>query len=499
MISEEKLQKYQDWIFQISAYQMALALISIDKMTVAPPAGGPYRDARTAWLSGEKFSLETDPEMFRLLQEMKDDPDLDGDTRRAAYLYWRKASHTICIPKEEFVSSEELTNQAYDAWYRAKMADDYSLFRPYLEKIIENKKKFYGYRGSSASIYDQMLDDNEPGMNEAKYDAFFADVKGRLIPLLRKVCAAAPIDTSFLHRNYPAAQQKKFTEEHLLPYLNYDPSWGYQNETEHPFTYWTCENDCRTTTKYLPDNVTAAIFSTVHEVGHATFEHDIDPKYDGMILSEGVSAAMHESQSRLCENYLGRTHAFWEANFPALQAEFPDQLGGIPLDDFVRASNAAIPGLLRLEADELTYPLHIVIRYEIEKDLFDGRIGTEDLEKVWNEKYREYLGVEVPNSRDGILQDVHWCEGSFGYFPTYALGSAYAAQIVHKMREDIDVDEALRSGHYERCMNWLKENVHRYGCRYDAPEIIRRATGEEFSWNYYLDDLERKYTELYHL
>ena len=242
-----------------------------------------------------------------------------------------------------------------------------------------------------------------------------------------------------------------------------------------------------------------AILSTVHEVGHAYYEHNIDPKYDGMILSDGVSSGMHESQSRLCENYLGRSRAFWEYHYPRFQRHFPNELENISLEEFYRAINLSEPSFVRTEADELTYPLHIVIRYEIEKGLFNGTISTENLDQTWNAKYKEYLGLDVPNDRVGILQDVHWSDGSFGYFPTYALGTAFAAQFMHAMRKDLDVDSLLQNNRYDSIMQWLKEHVQHYGCLYDAGEIIKRATGEEFNVKYFLDYIEEKYTKLYAL
>ena len=260
-------------------------------------------------------------------------------------------------------------------------------------------------------------------LNQEKYDVFFNALKEKLVPLIQKVTEAKQIDDHFLFEEYPVEEQKKFMD-HLLQYLHFDPQWGYQNETEHPFTSWTCENDCRTTTKYLVDNVMSAIFSTVHEVGHAYYEHDCDPRFDGMILSDGISSGMHESQSRLCENYLGRRKSFWEYNYPYLQKQFPQQLKDISLDTFMKAVNVSRPSLVRTEADELTYPMHILVRYEIEKGLFNGSISVEGLDQTWADMYEKYLGVRPVNASEGILQDVHWSCGEFGYFPTYALGSA---------------------------------------------------------------------------
>lgn len=497
MAKEELLKKYEEWVLKMSAYQMALAIIGVDKQTVAPKAGNEYRDLRTSILAGEAFSIQTDPEMKDVLEALLKE-DLDGDTRRAVELYYKEMKNIMSIPKDFFVEHSNLVNESYNAWLEAKTKDDYSIFAPYLAKVIEDSKKIYGYRNSSESLYNQMLDDFEPGMNEEKYDAFFAKVKERLVPLIQKVVNAKQIDTEFLYQNYPVEEQKKASKE-ILKYLHFDEDWGYQNETEHPFTSWTCENDCRTTTKYLPNNLPSAILSTVHEVGHATYEHDIDPKYDGMILSNGVSSGMHESQSRLFENYLGRTVSFWKANYPTLQKYFPKQLEGITVQQYVDAINASTPSLIRTEADELTYPMHILIRYEIEKGLFNGTIPVEKLNETWNKMYKEYLGVDVPNDRDGILQDVHWSDGSFGYFPTYALGSAFSAQFMKAMRKEIDVDALLENNKFDEIIAWLKEHIHQYGCRYTAEEIMLKATGEPFNPDYYLDYLEEKYTKLYNL
>ncbi len=497
MTKEELLKKYEEWVLKMSAYQMALAIIGVDKQTVAPKAGNEYRDLRTSILSGEAFSIQTDPEMKDVLEALLKE-DIDGDTRRAVELYYKEMMNIMSIPKDFFVEHSNLVNESYNAWLEAKTKDDYSIFAPYLAKVIEDSKKIYSYRNSTESLYNQMLDDFEPGMNEEKYDQFFDKVKERLVPLIQKVVNAEQVETDFLYQNYPVEDQKAFSKE-LLKYLHFDEEWGYQNETEHPFTSWTCENDCRTTTKYLPNNLPSAILSTVHEVGHATYEHDIDPKYDGMILSNGVSSGMHESQSRLFENYLGRTVSFWKANYPTLLKYFPKQLEGISVEKYVDAINASTPSLIRTEADELTYPMHILIRYEIEKGLFNGTIPVEKLNETWNKMYKEYLGVDVPNDRDGILQDVHWSDGSFGYFPTYALGSAFSAQFMKAMRKDIDVDKLLENNQFDEIIAWLKEHIHQYGCRYTADEIMLKATGEPFNPDYYLDYLEDKYTKLYNL
>jgi len=498
MSREENLKKFYEWVKRMSAYQMALALIGIDKQTLAPVDGSAFRDERTAILSGELFSIETDPEMAKLRKELLADEGVTGDDRKMIELYDHEINKVLSVPKDEYVAFDLLRNESYGAWLKAKNASDYSIFEPYLKKVIEAQKKMYSYRDSSLDLYDQMLDDFEPGMTREKYDVFFNRVKERLVPLIKKVTEAEQIDTSFIECEYPVELQKKYMD-YMLEYLHFDKSWGYQNETEHPFTSGLCGNDIRITTKYLPERPMSALLSTIHESGHGYYMHQVAEEYDGTIFNWGISSGMHESQSRLCENYLGRSAAFWEANYPKLKEMFPEQLKGVDQEHFLAALNASEPSLIRTEADELTYPLHIVIRYEIERGLFEGTISTEGLDQTWDAMYEKYLGIKSPTARDGILQDVHWADGSFGYFPTYALGSAFAAQFVHAMRQQIDVDDLLRNSHYDVIMNWLKEHIHKYGCRYNADEIMRMATGEPFDPDYYLDYLEDKYTKLYHL
>lgn len=499
MTIQEALNQYEDWKFRQSAYEMAMSVIDIDRMTVAPSDGSAYRDERSAWLAGELFSIQSDPAMIPVLEFLHTHPAVDQVTRREASLYLKELMKITVIPKEEYVAYKKACNASYDAWISARQKEDYSVFEPHLLSMIDWSRKLYGYRRSDLPLYDQMLDEYEPGTNTEFYDRFFDRLKERLLPLIQKVRNAEPINDSFLKQSFDPALQKKWTTDVLLPYLGFTKNWGYQNETEHPFTAWTCENDCRTTTRYEEHNLTAAIFSTIHEVGHAWYEHNNSPRFDGTILSTGISSGMHESQSRFCENYLGRSLPFWKANYTSLTNTFPSQLRDIPLEQFVRAVNASQCGPIRTSADELTYPIHILIRYELEKELFSGKILPENLKEAWNDLYREYLGVNVACDSEGILQDVHWSSGSFGYFPTYALGSAFAAQFYHRMREEIAVDNFLERSEYTSCIDWLKTHIHQYGALYPAAKIMEIATGEEFNPDYYLDYLETKYSQLYYL
>ena len=282
-----------------------------------------------------------------------------------------------------------------------------------------------------------------------------------------------------------------------MKYLHYDRSWGYLGETEHPFTVGISKNDVRITTNYDEYNISSAIFSTIHEVGHAFYEHQIDSKYDKYMFIHRFSSGMHESQSRFLENYLGRRESFFKTLYPKLQKLFPENLSDVSCEQFIKAINVSKCSLIRTESDELTYPIHILIRYELEKDIIAGKADLKHLDKLWKKKYKDYLGVDVPNNRDGILQDVHWSNASIGYFPTYALGSAIGAQLLHKMEKDLNVDEILTKGKFKQITDYLKNNVQKYGALYDYNKILKLATGESFNPKYYINYLKKKYSKLY--
>ena len=414
-----------------------------------------------------------------------------------AALCLREYDEAKAIPKEAFVSWQALLSEAYRHWWEAKEQNDYAILAPDLQRVVEGAQEITRLRSGVSSddplaLYEAMLAKNEPGMTLEKYDAFFALVRERLVPLIRQAASAPTADDSFLHGHFDLDKQRAFSKI-LLGHLGFTPDWGVQGETEHPVTIWVASNDVRTTTHFRENDLTAAIFSTIHECGHAWYAHNVDPRYESTALLGSISAAMHESQSRLLENHIGRSEAFWEPLYPRLQALFPDTLGDISLRRFLAAVNRTRPTLVRTQADELTYPVHILIRYELEKELFSGRLSADALPAAWRDKYRDYLGIEPADDRTGVLQDMHWAGGYHGYFPTYALGSAIAAQIMHKMQEEIDVDGLLRAGRVPEVMRWLREHVHRFGALYDTEEILRRSTGEAFDPTYYVQYLEEKF------
>jgi len=500
MTTKELLQQYEEYKLKISAYSLAMTTMYFDMQTTAPKKSGIYRNPRLAYLEGELFSLTHAQEYFDLLETLSKAEDADELTRKETAAILKDLNKTRNIPKDVYVAYSELSLNSENAWEEAYHANDYSIFEPYLKKVIEGKSKLLTYRDDygTKSNYDLLLDDYEPGMNSEEYDKFFNLIKEELVPLIHKIVTKGKIDDSFLYKHYPREIQAKVMKE-LMDYLHFDFESGILRESLHPFTSSFSKYDNRITTKYLEDKLDSSIFSVIHESGHATYNAQVSDELAETYFFDNMSMGMHESQSRTFEIYLGKNRAFWEANYPLLQNAYPEQLGDVTLDQFVDAINASTPSLIRTEADELTYPLHILIRYEIEKALFNGEISVEHLDEVWNSKYEEYLGIRPEDDRTGILQDVHWSDGSFGYFPTYALGSAYAAQFIHAMRKDLDIEDCLRNSRFDLIKDWLKEHIHKYGGINLPKDQIKIATGDPFDPHYYINHLKEKYTRLYHL
>jgi len=500
METKEYLQIFEEYKMKISAYSLALSTMYFDMQTVAPKKSGIYRNPRLAYLQGELFSLNNSEEFFDILTHLSEDEAIDAAVRKEAKVLLKNLRKAHNIPKDEYVAYSELSLNSENAWEEAYHANDYSIFEPYLKQMIEATDNLLKYRDDygQKSNYDILLDDYEPGMNCEEYDKFFALIKEELVPLIRKVVNAKQIDTSFLYKHYPREIQAKVMKQ-LMNYMRFDFDSGILSESLHPFTSSFSKYDNRITTKYLEDKLDSSIFSVIHESGHATYNAQVADELADTYFFDNMSMGMHESQSRTFENYLGKNRAFWEVNYSLLTDAYPEQLSGVTLDQFMDAINASAPSLIRTEADELTYPLHILIRYEIEKGLFNHEFSAEHLDEIWNKKYEEYLGIHPQTDREGILQDMHWSDGSFGYFPTYALGSAYGAQFMHAMRKDLDVEDCLRNNRFDLIKDWLREHIHKYGGSNLPKEQMLIATGEPFDPHYFIDYLKEKYTKLYHL
>ena len=497
MNKTEALKTYRQFNEKIQAYFMVIGTTDFDRMTVAPRGGAEHRNKMLSIVQGELFTIMTDPKYVEAVNYLST-LDLGKERNRDIALAKKRLDDTLIFSKEETMEYSLAQMNSYEAWYEAKNTDNYAIFKPHLMKLIDLSLKRYNKRDPKKNPYDMALDDYEEGMNRKKYDEFFSLVRKELVPLIRKVNKKQDaIDDSFLYKYYPAEKQAKFMKE-VTDYLGFTDDWGYMGLTEHPFTTGFSRNDMRITTNYDEHNITAAIFSVIHETGHAFYGHQIDKKYDNYpYIQMMISSGMHESQSRFFENYMGRRKAFFANLYPKLQELFPENLADVSLDDFIRAVNVSKCSLVRTEADELTYPIHILIRYELEKGIFAGKADLDKLDQLWDEKYEKYLGVKADKASEGILQDVHWSDASFGYFPTYALGSAIGAQIFHQMNKDLDVDKLLEKGQFRKISDYLKKNIQHYGALYDFNQILLMATGEEFNPHYYIDYLKDKYTKLY--
>ena len=388
-----------------------------------------------------------------------------------------------------------LVNSAEAVWHKSKYDNYFPAFAPYLEKLVEANRRFAAYFDNEKHPDDVMLDDYEQGMTRVELDRFFADLRAKIVPLIESIREEqAAVRDDFLYRYYPVEGQRKLADR-LMEVMGIDRSHCGLAETLHPFTMTFNKNDVRITTHYEENNLASSIYSVVHEGGHALYELNTADEFENTCLSGGVSMGIHESQSRLYENIIGRSRGF-AAIVDRLSREiFPEQLADVTEEEFYRAINKSVPSLIRTEADEVTYCLHVMVRYEIEKALFDGTVAVADLPAVWAEKMKAYLGVDVPDDSRGVLQDSHWSGGSFGYFPSYAVGSAYSAQIAAKLAEQIDLEGCIARGEISKITDILREGLYRFGCLYDPGDLLARFCGKPFDPTYYTDYLVKKFAK----
>jgi carboxypeptidase Taq len=403
------------------------------------------------------------------------------------------------VPAEKMRAYSELKSNANVVWEDAKANNDFKSFAPYLEKILSMQKELLTYRDEDKHPYDMLLDDYEEGATMESLDVFFGKLRENIVPLLKRVMDSNNHpDASFLSIPVPIETQRK-TGRMLSEKVGYDFNRGMLRETEHPFCNAIDRNDVRITTKYHENNFIKSFYSVIHECGHGIYELNGNDEIAFTILDGGVKGGMHEGQSRFYENIIGRSAAFWEHVCDDVKALLPEQFNSISADKFFAAANVVKPSLIRIEADELTYPLHIMLRYEIEKLLLSEDIDVYELPRIWNEKVEEYLGITPPNDTLGILQDVHWSIGLIGYFPSYAIGSALAAQFASYMEKDFDVNAVIRKGEIAVLTNWLKKHIHGHGKMYTPEELIKRIAGEPLNVDYYIDYLTKKFTGVYNI
>lgn len=492
---------FLNYVKKITAYEEALNLMYWDLRTGAPKKGVEGRSEVIGLLSSEVFKMETSEEMEAYLNQLLDEKNKDQISEIAlkTALDCKKSFDRMKkIPIDEYQAYVTLQTKAESVWEEAKEKADFEMFRPYLEELVATNKRFVEYWGYEGNKYNTLLDLYEPGMTVNILDTVFREVRDGIVDLLQKIQQSKrKVDTSFINEFFPKANQEALSIE-ILKQMGYDFDAGRLDETVHPFQITINQGDARVTNKYDEQDFRVAVFGAMHEGGHALYEQNVSKDLAGTPLAGGTSMGIHESQSLFNEIFVGRNKNFWKKNYDLLKKYANDQFDKVPLDDFYYAINEVRPSLIRIEADEVTYPLHIIIRYEIEKGLFNDEIEVKDLPAIWNEKYKEYLGVEPDHDSVGVLQDVHWASGAFGYFPSYALGYIYAAQFKNALLKDLpNFDELLAEGKLEEIKKWFNEKVHQYGKMKKPLEILQEATGEGLNARYLIDYLQEKYRDIY--
>ena len=499
-----KYQKTLDHVIneleKISNYNYASSIIYWDLETEAPKEGIEKASQVLGFYSGESHRILTDLKFNKNIDLLLENIDLLDPINKKIIIETKKDIENIKkIPLNEYKEYNELLSKAQSIWAEAREKNNFSLFLPYLKKIITYKQKYVNYKGYNEHPYDALLDDYEPGITVKQLDIFFDNLKNRLVPLILKINKKKNfISNDILKLDYPIEKQKEFSI-FIAKYLGFDFKRGLLRESTHPFSMSLNKYDVRMTTRYFLNDLQSSLFGTIHESGHSIYEQNIGEDICKTRLGGGNSMGIHESQSRLYENLIARSMEFWIPIYPKLQETFPENLKDIPLDLFYKAINKSQSDLIRVEADELTYSLHIILRYEIEKELIEGKIIPEDLPKIWNERMEKYLGTVPDSDSNGVLQDVHWAAGLFGYFPSYALGSANASQIMNSMKNKLNVDDILKEGKLEKIKEYLKENIHKFGKLKDPNEIMEIATKEIPNSKYYVDYLIEKYSKLYEI
>jgi carboxypeptidase Taq len=500
---DTRLAELKARLQEISDLDGAAAILSWDQSTYMPAGGAAARGRQGALISRLTHERRTDAGLGRLLDELTPygeslPPDSDGAA--LIRVTARDFAKQVRVPTDFVERSSAHASATYDAWTRARQNNDFASMRPFLERTLDLSCEYAGFFAPYQHVLDPFIDDADEGMTCAAVRALFAQLRAELVPLVRAICERPPGDDSCLRGAYAEAPQLDFGLALATDY-GYDLARGRLDRTPHPFCSRLSGGDVRITTRVFPDDVTQALFSTLHEAGHGMYEQGVAPALDGTPLGSGTSAGVHESQSRLWENVVGRSRGLWRHYYPKLQATFPDRLGNVPLETFYRAINKVERSLIRTEADEVTYNLHIILRFDLEVEMLERRLAVKDLPQAWRARYQSDLGISPPDDRDGCLQDVHWFGAHIGgAFHSYTIGNVLSAQFyAAALRAHPEIPHEIGAGRFATLKGWLDENLYRHGRKYQADEIVRRATGEPMTIRPYMDYLNRKYGELYGL
>ena len=491
----DALTQLKERLARVSDLERISRVLGWDQQTMMPPAGWQHRGEHLATLRSIHHETLTSSEIGRLLDDLRsveeslDPASDDGALIRVTRRDYEKASK---VPTELRAEMTRTATEARTIWVRARAESDFEQFRPALERTYELRNQYVECFGDVDEPYDILLDDFEPETTTADVRETFAELKAELVPLIAEL-RDQEVDDSFLRGGtFPIDAQERLAKE-VVTLFGFRPDTWRLDPTEHPFASGAGVDDIRITTHYDPETM-KSFFSTMHEYGHGLYSHQLPRHLERLPIGGPCSLGIHESQSRMWENLVGRSPAFWQFFYPRAQATFPEQLRGVELDRFLAGINRVNPSLIRIKADEVTYGMHVILRFELEQDLVNGRVAVRDLPQVWNEKMDEYLGVEVPNDAQGVLQDTHWASGSIGYFSTYLLGTVMSVQIWEKMLEDVpDLEEQIERGEFSAMREWLGEHVHSLGRKFSPQETLRRATGSTIDPKPYLAYLRAKY------
>lgn len=494
-----KIEKdFQQLLKEQNAYREAITLAQWDMRTKMPNKAVGGRSEVVGFLAEKLHQLQTSDKMKYFIDALRNETNNELIKKMVSecedtYNRSRK------IPINEYKEYVMLQSKSESVWQEAREKSDFPLFQPYLEKLVAFNKKFAEYWGYEDNIYDALLHNYEPGITAKTLDDVFPKLRNSLTKLVTQIeTSANKPDASILKAYFPKKDQKSFTVE-ILKQMGYDFEAGRLDDTIHPFAISLNLNDVRITTRYDEEDFRMAVFGTIHEGGHAIYEQNISKKLANTPLATGTSMGIHESQSLFWENFIGRSKAFWNYYYEMFQSYAPAHFNKINKEAFYRAINEVKPSFIRIEADELTYPLHIMIRYELEKALINSEIQVQDLPQLWNEKMVDYLGIQPPTDKEGVLQDIHWAGGDFGYFPSYALGYMYAAQFSHSLTKEMNVDELIKAGKFSPIKEWMTQNIHRFGKTKKPLEIINDVTKEALNPDYLVNYLTKKYKDIYNL
>ncbi len=509
-MAEDLISNYKKLVekaHQLIVFMSSKSVIEWDMETMMPPKAIGLRSQQLALLSGIEHKMSTDPEIGTLLKNIETHTSydkLDAVQKRNVYLIRKNFDEQTKLPEELVMALAKQRAIAVDTWKKAKNAKNFAMFKPELEKLVELSEKaadIYMKVKKSSTPYDAAIDIFEPKMTAKEITRVFDELRTGLVTLIGK-CESAPKqpDMNILKRKVPIDVQRKIAVA-LAEAVQYDVTsknaGGRIDETEHPFTngYY---DDVRITTHYYEDMFASSLFSVLHEAGHALYEQDLNPEWMYQPVGSGCSSGFHESQSRTIENIIGRSQEFWTSFLPKMKQAAGSTLADLNLDKFVHAINQVKPSKIRVEADEVTYCIHIIIRFNMERDLFAGKITVKELPEIWNQNYKDYLGIKIENDSEGVMQDTHWASGYYGYFPSYALGNVYSGQLLETMTKEMpDWKTQLKSGNFASIKQWLAKNVHSQGNLYDPPVLLKKITGKELTVTPYMNYLNEKYSKLY--